>query len=70
MKTQERQHLLQTLQSRFEKNMQRHQGVGWQTVQARLDGHPAAMESLLEMETSGGEPDVIGQIDGEGVSTF
>jgi hypothetical protein len=54
-----RDNLLQTLQSRFEKNMPRHKGMAWLEVQARLEGKPAALKSLLAMEETGGEPDVI-----------
>ncbi|WBY01301.1 DUF4256 domain-containing protein [Ramlibacter tataouinensis] len=62
---QDRDELLQMLKARFEKNMHRHPGVAWPEVQARLTGNSAALASLLAMETSGGEPDVIGQA-GEG----
>lgn len=53
--------LLDTLKSRFEKNMQRHTGIAWADVQARLEANPAKLWSLHEMETTGGEPDVVGQ---------
>ncbi len=59
---QERDDLLKTLKSRFEKNLIRHKGLEWASVQAKLV-HPAASEkmwSLSEMERTGGEPDVIG----------
>ena len=59
MKATERDTLLKTLQARFEKHMERHKGLTWAKVQARLDAD--ALESLLAMEASGGEPDVIGQ---------
>ncbi len=59
MKAREREELLQTLKGRFEQNMHRHRGMGWEDVQARLVGHPDALRSLLEMESTGGEPDVI-----------
>lgn len=52
--------LLSILQTRFEKNMQRHKGVQWPDVQARLEASPAALKSLQDMEDTGGEPDVIG----------
>lgn len=55
-----RDHLLKTLQSRFEANRHRHAGVTWEEVLARLDRRPAALRSLGEMEATGGEPDVIG----------
>lgn len=64
MKAQEREALLKTLRARFEKNMHRHKGLAWPDVQARLEGDPDALESLHEMEATGGEPDVIG-LDGK-----
>jgi hypothetical protein len=59
-KKQELDELLQALQGRFEKNMHRHQGLAWADVRTRLAGNPAALKSLLAMESTGGEPDVIG----------
>jgi len=61
MKTNELNDLLLTLKSRFDKNMPRHKGVAWSDVQARLDSNPNALKSLLAMEETGGEPDVIAQ---------
>lgn len=61
MKAKEREQLLGSLKSRFEKNMHRHRRIAWQPVLARLEGSPSALESLGEMEASGGEPDVTGQ---------
>jgi Protein of unknown function (DUF4256) len=52
--------LIQTLKSRFDKNPARHPGLAWDTVQARLDAYPDALRSLAAMESTGGEPDVIG----------
>ena len=52
--------LLKTLQVRFEKNMNRHQGLEWSKVQTRLDANPEKLWSLSEMEQTGGEPDVVG----------
>lgn len=52
--------LLATLKARFEKNMSRHPGLEWSTVQARLAAHPEKLWSLGEMERTGGEPDVVG----------
>jgi hypothetical protein len=48
------------LQTRFEKNMHRHPGLAWPTVQARLAADPGKLWSLSEMERTGGEPDVVG----------
>lgn len=52
--------LLKTLKARFEKNMQRHKGLDWNKVQAKLEANPGKLWSLNEMETTGGEPDVVG----------
>lgn len=52
--------LIQTLKARFEKHAQRHEGVSWEKVRAKLEASNAALRSLGEMELSGGEPDVIG----------
>ncbi|HEX5764187.1 MAG TPA: DUF4256 domain-containing protein [Woeseiaceae bacterium] len=62
--------LLASLKSRFDKNMQRHAGVAWDDVLARLEGSPAALKSLGEMEASGGEPDMIGQDKAAGQYVF
>jgi hypothetical protein len=60
MKAQEREMLLQALKARFEKNMHRHKGIAWEDVRKKLEGNLGALESLREMEATGGEPDVIG----------
>jgi hypothetical protein len=52
--------LLKTLETRFEKNMNRHKGLAWSQVQAKLESNPKKMWSLQEMERTGGEPDVVG----------
>lgn len=61
MATQEFDKLLQTLKQRFEKNLQRHSGITWSDVHARLDRNHDAIKILQEMEATGGEPDVIGR---------
>ncbi|NMB00850.1 MAG: DUF4256 domain-containing protein [Firmicutes bacterium] len=53
--------MLDILRTRFEENMQRHQGVEWNDVQTRLEATPGKLQLLQEMERTGGEPDVIGQ---------
>ena len=70
MKAQERIQLIQSLRSRFEKNMPRHQGVAWETVLARIEASTTAMTSLGHMEASGGEPDVIGQVMANGQVSY
>ncbi|HZY77894.1 MAG TPA: DUF4256 domain-containing protein [Cyclobacteriaceae bacterium] len=56
----ERDKLLDTLKTRFEKNMHRHKGVEWSKVQARLSARPDKLWSLQQMEGTEGEPDVVG----------
>lgn len=61
MKPQPSEDRLRTLKRRFDQHALRHPGIAWVDVQARLEGNPKALESLRQMEDSGGEPDVIGQ---------
>lgn len=70
MKAQERKDLLQALKARFEQHMHRHQGVAWADVQVRLEGSSDTLRSLRAMESTGGEPDVIGQDGLTGHFTF
>ena len=56
----QREELLKTLKARFEKNMNRHKGVDWAKVQTKLETNTEKLWSLNEMETTGGEPDVVG----------
>lgn len=62
--------LLKTLRARFEKNMHRHPGLKWDEVEARIIAKSKALGSLHAMETTGGEPDVIGHEPGTGQTTF
>ena len=55
----QREELLKALKARFEKSMNRHPGVDWAKVQAKLEANPAKLWSLSEMERTGGEPDVV-----------
>jgi hypothetical protein len=57
----ERDKLLKTLKARFQQNMNRHKGLEWAKVQAKLEASPEKLWSLGEMERTGGEPDVVGQ---------
>src|SRR5215510_13954189 len=57
---QQREELLRTLKARFEKNMNRHKGLEWAKVQAKLEASIEKLLSLNEMERTGGEPDVVG----------
>jgi len=56
----QREELLSILKTRFEKNEQRHKGLQWTQVQAKLEANPQKLWSLSEMENTGGEPDVVG----------
>jgi hypothetical protein len=62
----QREDLLRILKARFEQNMNRHNGLDWAKVQAKLEANPESygnekLWSLNEMERTGGEPDVVGQ---------
>ena len=52
--------LLNTLKDRFVENMDRHKGLEWSKIQAKLGTHPEKLSSLNAMESTGGEPDVVG----------
>ncbi|MBL7876452.1 MAG: DUF4256 domain-containing protein [Cyclobacteriaceae bacterium] len=55
----ESEELLRILEMRFEKNMNRHKGIKWAAVQAKLERNPGKLWSLFQMEETGGEPDVV-----------
>ena len=57
----QREELLRTLKARFDKNTNRHKGLAWPEVQAKLQANAEKLWSLNEMERTGGEPDVVGQ---------
>ena len=60
MTAKQREELLSALKARFEKNMNRHRGLTWAKVQAKLKTNTEKQWSLGEMEKTGGEPDVVG----------
>ena len=60
LSTKQREELLGVLQARFEKSMNRHQGLEWAKVQATLEANAEKLRSLHEMESTGGDPDVVG----------
>ena len=66
----QRQELLTALKARFGKNMNRHKGLDWAKVQAKLEANAEKLWTLNEMESSGGEPDVVGQDKKTGEYTF
>ena len=55
----EAKELVKILKSRFEKNMHRHKGMDWESVQKKFESKPDKIFSLNEMEMTGGEPDVV-----------
>ncbi len=57
--SQQAKDLLVILHERFAKNMQRHQGLDWAKIQAKLEAQPEKLASLYAMESTGGEPDVV-----------
>jgi len=67
---QQRAELLSVLKARFEKNMNRHKGLEWTKVQAKLEADSGSLWSLNEMERTGGEPDVVGYEKKTGEYTF
>lgn len=60
MKAAQIEALISTLQDRFTKNMSRHEGINWRSVQAKVEAQPDKLRVLAEMERTGGEPDVVG----------
>ena len=66
----QREHLLRALKARFEKKMNRHQGLEWAAVEARLEADAEKLWSLNEMESTGGEPDVVGHDEKTGEYIF
>ena len=70
MKSRDREILLATLATRFGNNMHRHPDLAWPDVLARLKGNGAAIEALAQMESTGGEPDVVGHDKQTGQYTF
>ena len=70
MKKHERDELLARLQARYARHPQRHPGMDWESVAARLHGNPAALAVLARMEATGGEPDVIGRDEASGQYLF
>jgi len=60
LSAEQREELLLALEVRFEKNMKRHKGLEWSKVYAKLQANNDKLWSLNEMETTGGEPDVVG----------
>ena len=61
MLPEQREELLKALKARFEKNRNRHPGLAWAEVQARLEANPEKLWPLQEMVSTGGEPDAVGQ---------
>ena len=57
----QRKELLRAVKARFEKNTNRHKGLAWDQIQARLEANGERLWSLSEMERTSGEPDVVGQ---------
>ncbi|WP_252504217.1 DUF4256 domain-containing protein [Sporosarcina sp. Marseille-Q4943] len=60
LSSEQREDLLKTLKARFEKNMERHEGLDWTKIEEKLEANDEKLWSLNEMERTGGEPDVVG----------
>jgi hypothetical protein len=65
-----RSELIKTLKARFESNPKRHPGLAWSEVETRLDANARALNTLNEMEKTGGEPDVIARDKKTGILLF
>src|SRR5215207_7127773 len=70
LSSEQREELLKPLKARFQKNINRHKGLEWAQVQAKLEANPEKLWSLNEMERTGGEPDVVGHDKRTGEYTF
>ncbi len=62
--------LMSALHARFEKHSERHTGLEWNKVKAKLEGNTERLWPLIEMESSGGEPDVVGYNENTGEYIF
>lgn len=60
LSVEQREELLKVLQARFEKNVNRHEGLEWAKIEAKLATNTEKLWSIHEMEVTGGEPDVVG----------
>jgi Protein of unknown function (DUF4256) len=70
LSAEQRETLLGILKARFEKNINRHKGLEWARVRAKLEANPEKLWSLHEMERTGGEPDVVGYDEKTGEYVF
>lgn len=70
MSAKSQRELLQVLKARFEKHGHRHEGIAWAEIEARLARDPDALRALAAMESTGGEPDVIGRDEATGRFVF
>ena len=70
LSAEQREELLRALKARFEKNMNRHKGLEWAKVQAKLEANTEKLWSLNEMERTSGEPDVVGHDEKTGEYIF
>jgi hypothetical protein len=70
LSSEQREELLRALKTRFEKNVNRHKGLEWTKVQAKLEDNTGKMWSLNEMERTSGEPDVVDHDDKTGEYIF
>ncbi len=66
----EKEYLLEILKKRFEDNMKRHENIAWDEIEHRLKNDEEALEALIFMEETEGEPDVVGYDDEKGVYVF
>lgn len=70
MNAKQRKELLDILKTRFEENMARHKGLDWADVQKKLEADAGKLRALGEMESTGGEPDIVGRAGKSGEYLF
>jgi hypothetical protein len=70
MNQKQRKELIEVLKARFERNMHRHERLEWAGIQKKLEAHDEALRSISAMESSGGEPDVVGHDKSTGQYVF
>jgi hypothetical protein len=70
MNQKQRKELIEVLKARFERNMHRHERLEWAGVQKKLEAHDEALRSISAMESTGGEPDVVGHDKSTGQYVF
>ena len=59
MTDKQKRDLISLLENRFSKNMKRHEGITWESIETKISGNPKFLQVIDKMESTGGEPDVL-----------